>query len=117
MHELSIMQGIFDIVLENAAKHRLKNISNINVVVGELSGVEPAALKFAFGCFAQSTLAKGAEFTITEVKVTGRCRRCKIQFEGISGLTCACNQPPDNEILTGVELYVDTIIGESELEE
>lgn len=117
MHELSIMQGIFDIVLENAAKHRLKNISNINVVVGELSGVEPAALNFAFSCFAQNTLAEGAELTITEVKVTGRCRRCGIQLDGISGLACACNRPPDFEILTGRELYVDTITGEDELEE
>lgn len=117
MHEISIMSGIFDIVLNQADQNRLKNISAINVVVGELSGVEPAALHFAFSCFAKNTLAEGAEFTVTPVKPTGRCRRCSTSLEGISGLTCRCAEGPDYEMLTGTELYVNTITGESKLEE
>lgn len=116
MHELSIMEGIFDIITENAAKHRLKKISRVNVVVGALSGVEPAALEFAFEHFARNTLAEGAEFTIAAVGVTGRCRRCGVTMEGIRGLKCACDRPPDYELLTGKELYVDTITGDNEEE-
>lgn len=117
MHELSIMQGIFDIVMEKVEEHRIKKISKVNVVVGELSGVEPAALSFAFSFFVQNTLAEGAELTITEIGVTGRCRRCGINLVGTSGLTCGCNQPPDYELLTGMELYVDSIIGETKEQE
>lgn len=117
MHELSIMQSIFDIVTETAAKNHLNEIRKIHVVVGALSGVEPAALDFAFEYFARNTLADGAEFTITEVGVTGRCRRCGVTMEGINELRCNCDKPPDYEMLTGKELYVDTITGDNELEE
>lgn len=117
MHEMSIMQGIFDIVTENIAQHRLNKVTAVNVVVGELSGVKPAALEFAFQCFAQGTLAEGAEFTITRVPVTGRCRRCSIEMTGITGLSCNCHQPPDYEMLTGTELYVDSITGDNQGED
>ncbi|QNB46778.1 hydrogenase maturation nickel metallochaperone HypA [Thermanaerosceptrum fracticalcis] len=117
MHELSIMQSIFEIVMENAAKHRLKKVEKVHVVVGELSGVEPEALKFAFSFFARDSVAQDAEFSITTVGVSGRCRACGEKLAGITNLRCKCEVKPDYEMLTGKELYVDTITGESELEE
>lgn len=116
MHELSIMQSIFDIVIDNAAKHRLRTITKINVVAGEISGVEPAALDFAFDYFAQGSLAEGAEFSITQVPVTGRCIRCGELLKGIVNLNCKCKEGPEYEMLTGNELYVNTVTGESEME-
>lgn len=117
MHELSIMQGIFDIVMENAAQHQLTRVKSVRVVVGDLSGVEPDALSFAFDFFANNTLAKGAEFVINTVPITGKCRRCSEKLDGFTGLRCQCDGPPDYELLTGRELYVDTITGENDEEE
>ena len=117
MHELSIMQGIFDIVMDNASQHQLTRVKSVHVVVGDLSGVEPDALRFAFDFFANNTLAEGAEFSVTTVPITGKCRRCGIRFDGFAGLRCHCDGPPDYELLTGRELYVDTITGENDEEE
>lgn len=117
MHELSIMQGIFDIVMENASQHQLTRIKSVYVVVGDLSGVEPDALRFAFDFFAQNTPAEGAEFVIKTVPITGKCRRCGEKLNGFTGLKCRCDGPPDYQLLTGRELYVDTITGEDDKEE
>ncbi|MDA8228820.1 MAG: hydrogenase maturation nickel metallochaperone HypA [Desulfitobacterium hafniense] len=114
MHELSIMQGVFDIVLDNAEKHSLTKITKINIVVGEISGVEPEALDFAFSYFARGSIAEGAEFSITRVPLTGRCRRCGEKLQGLVNLECKCEGPPAYEMLTGTELYVNTIAGENE---
>lgn len=114
MHELSIMREILNIAFESAAKHRLNKISGINVVVGDFSGVEPSALEFAFEYFTRDTPAQGSELTIARVGVTGHCRRCGVKMEGVSGLKCSCGKPPDYEMLTGMELYLDSITGESE---
>jgi hydrogenase nickel incorporation protein HypA/HybF len=112
VHELSIMQSILDIVTETATKHKLSKINKIQVVLGALSGVEPAALYFAFAYYVRDTLADGAELAITTMGVTGRCRRCGVTMDGIYQLRCNCDRLPDYEMLTGKELYVDTITGD-----
>lgn len=46
MHELSITQAILDLALEEARKANAEKIVKIDLVVGELTGIEPEYVRF-----------------------------------------------------------------------
>lgn len=113
MHEVSIMQNSIKIVLEKAKENNLKNISKITIKIGELSGVMSDSLIFAFNSLSKGTIAEGAEFLIEKVDATAMCNDCGITFkiDHFNKLCPSCNKFSTN-ILSGYELYVNTIEGE-----
>ncbi|OOM80761.1 hydrogenase maturation nickel metallochaperone HypA [Clostridium sp. BL-8] len=113
MHEVSIMENAIKIVQEKAKENNLKNISKITIKVGKLSGVMPEALEFAFQGLSKGTMAEGAQFLIEKVNATAKCDDCKITFEidHFNKLCPKCNKFCTN-ILSGYELYINTIEGE-----
>jgi hydrogenase nickel incorporation protein HypA/HybF len=48
MHELSIAQGILDIVREHVPEGQSAGVRTIEVRVGRMSGVVPESLEFCF---------------------------------------------------------------------
>jgi hydrogenase nickel incorporation protein HypA/HybF len=76
--------------------------------------VVPSALAFSFDLVVQGTPVEGAELEIDEVPVTGECRACGAEnrLESFPLLCNSCGSH-DLEILTGEELYVESL----ELEE
>lgn len=113
MHEVSIMQNSIKIVLEKAEENNLKNISKITIKIGELSGVISDSLIFAFNSLSKGTIAEGAKFSIEKVDATAMCDDCGIIFkiDHFNKLCPNCNKFSTN-ILSGYELYVNTIEGE-----
>lgn len=76
--------------------------------------VVPSALAFSFQLVAQGTPVEAAELDIDEVSVTGLCNDCGAESRQDSfPLQCATCESFDLEILTGEELYVESL----ELEE
>ena len=113
MHEVSIMENTINIISEKAEENNLKNISKITIKIGELSGVMSDSLIFAFNSLSKGTIAEGAEFLIEKVDATAMCDDCGITFEidHFNKLCPNCNKFSTN-ILSGYELYVNTIEGE-----
>jgi hydrogenase nickel incorporation protein HypA/HybF len=111
MHELSIAQAIVDVATRHAAGRR---VVRVEVKIGHLRQVAPDSLDFAFGLVTQGTALDGAEFSITHVPASGRCRDCGVEcaMEGFP-LHCARCGGLDMDVLAGEELLVDAL----ELEE
>jgi len=108
MHEMAIAQGVLEIALENAARHDAKKITQIKLLIGAMTEVEPDSLKFCFSALAEGTLAAGAELEIATIPLVGRCRDCSREFD-VEGFRFLC---PDCgsagvEILSGRELRVE----------
>lgn len=81
MHEMAIAQGILDIALATALEHQAGVVRRIALLVGEMTEVEPEALKFCFGALAAGTPAASAELTIELVPLTACCRDCQADFD------------------------------------
>jgi len=113
MHETSIIEGAMKIVLAKAEEHKISKVNTITAKVGELSGVLPEALVFAFEFISKGTIAEGAEFKIDAVKASAKCRTCDLIFEidHFNKRCPMCNEFCGN-IITGHELYIDTMEGE-----
>ena len=81
MHELSIAQGIVDIVQQYVPGHRRQDIRSVRVDVGELSGVVPDSLEFSFEAIVSGTPMESARLEIRRIPVVMHCPDCGTEFE------------------------------------
>lgn len=77
MHEVSIAEGIAEVVEKTAAKNNITAISRVRVAIGELAGVDCEALNFAWESVAESGLLKGAKLEIEHIAGTAWCTDCE----------------------------------------
>ncbi len=78
---MSLTMNILEIVEENADKHNAKTVQEIELDVGELSGVEYDALTFAFEHAQKSEKLKNAKLVVNKIKGVAVCESCKHRFE------------------------------------
>jgi hydrogenase nickel incorporation protein HypA/HybF len=113
MHELSIAEAMVAVAERQAAGRR---VFAVDVKVGALRQVVPAALEFAFEVVTHGTALEGAELRIEWVPATGRCSDCGVtsRFERFPFACAACGSV-DVELCGGEELLVESIDVDDEL--
>ena len=89
MHELSLMEALRDQALAAARAEGAERIALIRLRVGELSGVEVEALRFAFPVVMAGTIAAAAELCIEVEAATCHCAVCDAPFTVPDGC-CDC---------------------------
>ena len=80
MHEMSLAQGVIDIILDQAIAQKFDRVKRVVLEVGALSCVDPHALEFGFDAVANGTLAEGAELTIDTCPAKARCFDCETEL-------------------------------------
>jgi hydrogenase nickel incorporation protein HypA/HybF len=107
MHELAIAESIVAIAERHAAGRR---VTRVEVAVGHLRQVVPAALDFAFELVAQGTVLDGAELALEEVPAAVRCRACGAEGR-VDGFPLACRACGgwDVAVIAGEELRVESL--------
>lgn len=76
MHELSLCEGVLQVLRDNAGRQGYRRVRTIWLEVGALSCVDMEALRFSFGVVARGTLADEAMLEIIEVPGAAWCLRC-----------------------------------------
>jgi len=76
MHELSLIQAVFDIIDDYARQHRFDRVISVKLSCGRLSGVEPSCLRFAFEVQAHGTRAEGAALELAVLPAAVYCFSC-----------------------------------------
>ena len=110
MHELSIVQSLLGLALENAKKANARRIVSINLVVGDYTGVMEDAVNLYFGFLSKDTIAAGTKINYTHVAGQLRCRDCDLLFP-LQKRNYECPKCEGNrvEIVGGRELYIETM--------
>lgn len=110
MHELSLMEGVLEIVLDAQKVNGFKRVARIVLEVGELSGALPEALEFCFAAVMQGSPAEGAELELAIIPGEGWCGGCLQAFrmESRIDLCPGCGGPPAS-ITGGSDLHVKAI--------
>lgn len=110
MHELSIAQNILDLVKENIPEGDDVKVKNVNLILGEISGVIPESLEFCFEVITKGTPLEGVMLKIERIPVTARCNKCVLEFK-VENLFFLCPEcgSSDVKILTGTEMQVSEI--------
>lgn len=109
MHEVSIMTGILEICLEEAAKHKALQISKIRLEIGEKAGVVIDSLEFAFDVVTKNTIAENAVLEIDSIPFQGECIECGKQFKATDGFLECPHCHNVGKIISGQELNIINI--------
>ncbi|MCG9889524.1 MAG: hydrogenase maturation nickel metallochaperone HypA [Thermosynechococcaceae cyanobacterium MS004] len=110
MHEVGLMENALAIALDYATRERAISIHQIALRVGDLSGVEPDALRFAFDVVTQGTIAEQAQLIIETFPTLCYCNVCQIEFRPMElGYECPTCQTWSTSILQGKELELASL--------
>ena len=113
MHEVSIIQSVIKIVSEKAIENKLTKVTKVSLKIGELSGVMPECLNFAYEICIIDTMLEGSTLEIEKVNAVAECKDCTKEFpiDHFNKL-CPCCNKFCSSIIRGYELYVNTIEGD-----
>jgi len=110
MHEMAITQSMVNLVLDEAKKGGARKVKNINLVLGELSGVVGDCVQLYFGLMSKDTIAEGATISFKTVATQAKCRQCARVFEvKDSEWLCPECHSISIELVSGNELFVESI--------
>ncbi len=76
MHELSIAEGIIEIVERTAEANGVKRVKSVRIAVGELAGIDIPSLEFAWQSVRKGGPAETAELVVDRPPGTAWCMRC-----------------------------------------
>lgn len=113
MHEFALVDNIFQILNVKIKELNLTKISQVKLVVGEMTAVEETTLSACFEAYAQNTIAEGARVMIQRVPLTGKCQQCGQVFkiEKYKFVCPDCNAKAV-EVVSGREFYIDSLTAE-----
>ncbi|MFB3819845.1 MAG: hydrogenase maturation nickel metallochaperone HypA [Candidatus Methylomirabilales bacterium] len=110
MHEVSLMQDTLVLAVQHAKQAGAKQIHRLSMRIGDLSGVVPDALEFAFDVVARGTMAEGARLAIERVPLRCYCEGCGREFEP-ADYCCECPgcRRPSADIRAGREMELTSL--------
>ncbi len=111
MHELSIATSILKTAEEEVAKIKGRNVAEIFLEIGEISGVEISSLEFVWDACMKNSVLENAKVHISKPEGLAKCAECGNEFkvEKIFDFCPKCNSP-FKEILRGKEMKIKKLI-------
>jgi hydrogenase nickel incorporation protein HypA/HybF len=76
MHEMALCEGVLKILEEEAARQNFGRVKAVWLEIGQLSHVEPEAMRFCFEAVTKGTLADGASLEILRPVGDAWCMDC-----------------------------------------
>jgi len=110
MHELAITEGIMEAAIPAAQKNGAKNILEIRLKIGEMSGVIPSCVQEYFSMISKGTIAENAKIIVDYIPITVVCEDCG--FNGIADRKirgCPSCKGSHIRITGGREYYVESL--------
>jgi len=89
MHELPITQSILEISLRHAQQAGAKRITDLHLVIGQLSYVVDDSVQFYWDMIAKDTIAEGARLHFQRVPAEFLCLDCSHRYPA-DGENLAC---------------------------
>ncbi len=76
MHEMSLCEGVIQVLEESARQQGFSRVKTVWLEIGALAGVEPEAMRFSFDVIKRGTLAEAARLEIIEMPGQAWCLPC-----------------------------------------
>ncbi len=110
MHELSVTQSLLDISLQHAEKANAKQITDLYIVMGELSSMVDDSVQFYWDIIAKGTIAEHAKLHFRRVPAELQCNTCFEKYHPVNGeLACPKCNGIDTKIIAGEEFFLESI--------
>lgn len=76
MHEMSLAEGIVQIIEDEAKKQSFQRVKAVWLEIGKLAGVDVEAMKFCFDVVTKESVAANAVLHIIDVQAVAWCMMC-----------------------------------------
>ena len=76
MHEMSLCEGVMQVIEEHAAQQGFTKVAVVRLEIGDLAGVELESMRFCFDAITRGGIADGAQLEIIEVPGQAWCLSC-----------------------------------------
>ncbi len=76
MHEMALAESVLQIVEDAARREGLRRVRAVRLEIGQLSSVEPEAMRFCFDAAARDSVAAGARLEIATTAGAAWCYAC-----------------------------------------
>lgn len=111
MHELSIVMSIVDIATKQASQAQAHEVEQIELEIGQLSGVEMQSFDFAWKQGIKNSVLQKAELVVNRPEGIGECLECHTSFH-LDNLFDSCLVCGSHfiDIKKGKELRVKSLV-------
>ncbi len=110
MHELSVTTSILEIALRHARQVSAPQITEVNLVIGQLASIVDDSVQFYWDMISENTPAAGARLHFRRIPAELECQSCGHRYHlAETELACpACSQLGFT-IVAGNEFYLESI--------
>lgn len=110
MHEFLATQAILEKALQKAADQNARRVTNLYLVVGEISSYVDDSVRFYWDELSKGTIAAGAELHFRRVAAEMQCMACFTKYHPNEGeILCPNCGSRGAKILAGEEFYLEAL--------
>jgi hydrogenase nickel incorporation protein HypA/HybF len=110
MHELTVTESILEIVVRHGEQAGAQSITDIHLVIGDLSSIVDDSVKFYWDMLSEGTIAEGAALHFKRIQTEMECLECQQRYQPSRGdLSCPACTSRKVKIISGEEFFVDSI--------
>ena len=110
MHELAVTENLLEIAIRHGKTAGARRISNVYIVIGQLSSIVDDSVQFYWDIISKGTVAEGAKLHFHRKSIVLFCMKCAHQFTPIGeDLTCPNCGSNQIKVISGEEFYLEAI--------
>jgi hydrogenase nickel incorporation protein HypA/HybF len=111
MHELAITEQLADIAIKHGEKNGAEMITDLYLVIGELSSVIDDSVQFYWDMITEDTICEGAKLHFRRIPAVFHCLECGQDYHMEEGELRPCPncRSIKMEIKQGREFHLDSI--------
>jgi hydrogenase nickel incorporation protein HypA/HybF len=110
MHELSVTESLLEIALRHGKSANASRITDIFLVIGQLSSIVDDSVQFYWDIVSKDTLAEGAQLHFQRIPTRVKCLECLSSYEPVSDdLACPDCLSSHIDITAGDEFFLEAI--------
>jgi hydrogenase nickel incorporation protein HypA/HybF len=110
MHELSVTESVLEIALRHGRSAQARQITDIYLVIGQLTSLVDDSIQFYWDMIAQDTLAHGARLHFKRIPAQLQCLDCNQRYTpGPLDMACTSCASTHVRVVAGDEFFVEAI--------
>lgn len=110
MHELSVTESVLEIACKHAEKAQATRVTDIYLVIGQLSSIVDDSVEFYWNIIAKDTLCEDAHLHFKRLPAELICLECGHQYQlNHELMPCPNCGSPRIRVLSGDEFHLESI--------
>lgn len=104
-----VTESLLEIALRHAREAEAGRITDLFLVIGELSSVIDDSVQFYWDIVSEGTAAQGATLHFRRIPAEMACQECAETYDPKANLTCPACGSSNVRIVSGQEFYLEAI--------